>query len=166
MAKIRLFRLTNPADDETSEFIDFNIPGDLTENTKIENAFIRSINEDDSDGVGNNQGAETALGDQQALSKVEDIIVIDGFFSKRDGDAGDGNNSYIATLRLWASEDKINDDWELGRFGLIVDDDHNQDVEPDISPNTIALLWAKLAWKSDFTGNRENFILTFRVNKG
>ena len=117
MAKIRIFRLTLAADTKDTEFIDFN----TSKNTKIENAFITEIKENPSDGVGNNQGAELPLGDQQALDQIEDIYRITGFFSKRNGDSNDGMNSYLTTLRQWINEAKIVDDvWELGRFGLLL----------------------------------------------
>ena len=170
MGKIRIFRLTNAGDDENTEFIDFNGTTEILQNTELENAFIRSIDELDSDGIGNNQGAETPLGDQQALDKIEDVITIDGFISKRNGDLNDGFNAFIGTLRLWAVDEKITDDWDLGRFGLIVDDDHHQDLEPDGAgvpvDLTIALLWLRIEWKSDLKANQENFKIFFRVNKG
>lgn len=169
MAVIRIFRLTNPGDDDTDEFIDFNVPG-TEDATDVENAFITSIKENDSDGVGNNQGVETPLGDQQPLDKVEDIITIEGFFSKRNGNNDDGMNAFIALLRTWAAEPKINLNWDLGRFGLRVDDDVSQSVIPDglgvPADLTIALLWARIEWESDFKGNREKFKLIFRINEG
>ncbi len=169
MALIRLFRLTNAGDTDATEFLDFNIPG-TEDKTNVENAYITSINDDDSDGVGSNQGVETPLGDQQALDKVEDIITVEGFFSKRNGNNDDGINDLITIMRGFAADPKLTDDWDLGRFGLRVDDDISQSVIPDgagVPANiTIALLWVRIEWKSDFTGNREKFKLIFRVNKG
>ncbi len=170
MAVIRIFRLTNPGDDDDTEFLDFNIPGTATEKTDIENSFITSIKESDTDGVGSNQGIETPLGDQQGLDKVEDIITIDGFFSKRNGNSNDGVNAFIAIMRGFAAEPKLTIAWDLGRFGLRVDDDIGQSVIPDgagVPANaTIALLWARIEWETDFTGNREKFKLIFRINRG
>jgi len=169
MAVIRLFRLTNPGDDDTDEFIDFNIPG-TEDKTNVENAYITSIKDSDTDGVGSNQGVETPLGDQQGLDKVEDIITIDGFFSKRNGNQNDGINDLITIMRGFAADPKLNLFWDLGRFGLRVDDDISQSVIPDgggiPADNRIALLWARIEWESDFTGNREKFKLIFRINKG
>ena len=169
MALIRIFRLTNPGDDDATEFLDFNIPG-TEDKTNVENSYITSIKETDTDGVGSNQGVETPLGDQQGLDKVEDIITIDGFFSKRNGNANDGNNAFIAIMRGFAADPKINLFWDLGRFGLRVDDDIGQSVIPDgggiPSALTIALLWARIEWETDFAGNREKFKLILRINKG
>ncbi len=169
MAVIRLFRLTNAGDTDATEFIDFNVPG-TEDDTKKEHGFITSIKENDTDGVGSNQGVETPLGDQQALDKVEDVITIDGFFSKRDGNNDDGQNTLIILMRTFAAQPKLTDDWDLGRFGLRVDDDVSQSVIPDgagvPADLTIALLWARIEWETDFTGNREKFKLVFRVNKG
>lgn len=169
MAVVRLFRLTNPGDTDATEFLDFNIPG-TEKQTNVENAYITSIKETDTDGVGSNQGVETPLGDQQGLDKVEDIITIDGFFSKRNGNSNDGINDLITIMRGFAAEPKINLFWDLGRFGLRVDDDIGQSVIPDgggiPADLTIALLWARIEWESDFTGNREKFKLVFRINKG
>ena len=107
MASIRIFRVTAPGDDKNTEFIDFNVPGTLTEKTDIENAFITSIKKNPSDGVGNNQGAELPSGDQQALGEVENIYEIDGFISKRNGDANDGNNGGHARTNHVESPDVV-----------------------------------------------------------
>lgn len=171
MGTIRIFRLTLAGDDQNTEFIDFNGTSELLKQTDIENAFITEIKENPSDGIGNNQGAEQELGDQQPLGEIEDIYKITGFISKRNGDSNDGINAFLTTLRLWQSESKlVKLAWELGRFGIIVNDDHTKDVIPDgagiPADGTIALLWERIEYTSDFKGNRENFILYFRVNKG
>lgn len=171
MATIRIFNLTLAGDTSSTDFIDFNGVTDILQRTDIENAFITKIEEKPTDAVGENQGAELPLGDQQALGQIEDLYIISGFFSKRNGDLNDGLNAFIATVKGWEnSSKKVKDVWELGRFGIIVNDNHAQDVLPDgagVPANeTIALLWEKIEWASDFLGNRENFKLYFRVNKG
>lgn len=169
MALIRLFRLTNAGDTDSTEFLDFNIPG-TEKQTNVENAYITEIKDFDTDAVGSNQGVELPLGDLQALGKIEDVITVEGFFSKRNGNSNDGNNLLLGILRGFADDDKITDDWDLGRFGLRVDDDIGQSVIPDgagVPANlTIALLWLKIEWTSDFTGNREKFKIFFKINKG
>ena len=141
MGKITIFRFTNPGDDvDTSDKIEFN----TSEKTNIENAFITGIKLNPTDGVGNNQGAEQDLGDQQALGTVEDVIKISGFISKRNGDNDDGLNQFLVLMDLWTGEPKINDNWELGRFGMIDVDDVTEDLIPDEEPNTIALLWERI----------------------
>ena len=117
MGKIRLFRLTLATDTSSTEFIDFNLGTALADRTDIENPFIKTIEQKPSDGVGTNQGAELPLGDQQALGPVEDIYILDGFISKRNGDANDGMNAFLQTLKLWENDPKkVKGVWELGRF--------------------------------------------------
>ncbi len=164
MGKISIFRLSLVTDDEnTLDRIDFN----TSTKTDVENAFVTEFKNNPTDGVGNNQGAEQELGDQQALGTVEDIIKISGFFSKRNGDLNDGLNQFIILLDLWAAESKVFDDWELGRFGILDEDDQTHDLIPvNTGTNQIALLWEKLERDTDFKGNRERFTLWFRINRG
>lgn len=163
MGTINIFRLTLTGDDETTaDRIDFN----TTKITKVENAFITGIKLNPTDGIGNNQGAEQELGDQQALGTVEDVIKISGFISKRNGDNDDGLNQFLLLMDLWTVEPKINDVWELGRFGMTDEDDKTEDLIPDELPNTIALLWERIEWNVDFKGNRKLFDLYFRINRG
>lgn len=161
MGTINIFRVTDPGDDETvSDRIDFN----TSKITKTKNAFITGIKINPTDGIGNNQGAEQNLGDQQALGLVEKTIKFSGFISARNADSG--LNTFLVKLKDWADEPKINSDWELGRFGFTDADDSTQNVIPDESPNTIALLWERIEWTVDFKGNRNLFDLYFRVNLG
>ncbi len=171
MGTIRVFRLTGAGDTSSTEFIDFNGVTKELQRTDIENAFIKQIQQLPSDGIGVNQGAELPLGNQQALGQVEDVYILDGFISKRNGDADDGFNAFLIELKQWESESKkVKGVWELGRFGIIIADDHTKDLEPDgagVPANaTKALLWERIEYTSDFKGNRENFKLYFRVNKG
>lgn len=164
MGKISIFRLTLDTDDETTtDRLDFN----TVVQTKVENNFITEFVESPTDGVGNNQGAEQKLGDQQALDTVEDIVKISGFFSKRDGDLNDGQNQALMLLDTWINEPKINDDWQLGRFGVLDADDQTHDLIPiRTGTDQIALLWEKLQRTTDFKGRRELFTVWFRVNRG
>ena len=165
MGTIRIARLTGTSDtvSTSTDKIDFN----TDVKTKIENAFITGFEENPTDGVGNNQGAEQDLGDQQALGAVEDIIKIDGFFSKRDGDLNDGQNSFLILLDTWIAEPKINDNWQLGRFGITDADDQTHDLLPvRTGTDQIALLWEKIQRRTDFKGRREHFTLWFRINRG
>ncbi len=117
------------------------------------------------DGIGNNQGAEQNLGEQQALGTVEDVVKIGGYISARN--AVDGQNPFLVLLDTWANDDKINDNWPLGRFGVIDNDDHTHDLLPlETEGAQLALLWERLERKTDFKGNRELFTLYFRVNRG
>ncbi len=166
MAKINLFRVTFAGDGPTvTDRIDFNIPGSKT---KVENAFITEMSNLPTDGVGNNQGAETPTGDQSALGSIEDILIIKGFISKRNGDASDGMNGFIIKLKEWQDEVKeVDGVWELGRMGIILDDNHSADLTPvRTGPNQIAYLWERIEYRTDFKGNREHFTLYLRVNRG
>lgn len=165
MGKITIARLTETTDTlaNVSDKIEFN----TTTQTKPENAFITAFEEGPTDGVGNNQGAEQELGDQQALGLVEDITKIEGFFSKRNGDNDDGQNQFLILLDTWIAEPKINDNWELGRFAVEDEDDQTHDLLPvRTGTDQIAYLWEKLQRKTDFKGNRELFTLFLRVNRG
>ena len=166
MGKIVLFRVTGQNDDETvADRIEFNIPGSKT---KTENAFITELYNMPTEGIGNNQGAATPTGDQSALGTIEDILIMDGFISKRDGDGNNGNNSYLATLKLWENDTKeIDGTWELGRMGIIIDDNHNSDLIPKrTGADQFAYLWERIEYRSDFKGNRELFKLFLRLNRG
>lgn len=169
MGIINLYRVTAQGDGKTvSDRIDFNLTTVIGKKTDRENAFITSLKNTPTDGVGNNQGAETPTGDQSALGSIEDILIIDGFFSKRDGDNDDGLNGFISTMKLWEADAKeIDDDWELGRMGIDVADNHFSDLIPvRTGSSQIAYLWEKIEWRSDFKGNREYFTLYLRVNRG
>lgn len=171
MGTIRIFRLTAVLDDKNTEFVDFNLTTAIGKQTDIENAFIRKIERKPSDGVGNNQGAELPLGNQQALGQVENIYIIDGYISKRNGNSNDGQNAILNTIKMWEDDSKkIKNIWELGRFGIEINDNHSSDLIPDgagVPANaTKALLWERIEWETDFKGNRENFKWYFRVNKG
>ena len=164
MPSVKLFRLTEPSDDETTlDAIEMS----LTVQTKQENAIITLFMEPSAAGIGNNQGAEQQLGDQQALGEVEDIIKIKFFVSKRNGDNDDGLNSYLVLFEEWKNDDKINDNWDLGRFGIVDNNDHTHDLIPiNTGSSRFALLWEKSERETDFKGNREWITIWFRVNRG
>ncbi|KKN75403.1 hypothetical protein LCGC14_0380240 [marine sediment metagenome] len=172
MAIINVFRVTSPGDGPTvSDRIDFNDPSDATKDTSIENAFITKITQNPTDGIGNNQGSEQKDSTLQALGSVENIIRLEGFISKRNGDLNDGNNAFLALLHQWADEPKqIKTTWRLGRMGIESNDNINSSFTPDgagIPANlTIALLWERIEFVSDIVGNRELFTLWLRVNRG
>jgi len=162
MGIIRISRFTLTGDGPFTDAIEFN----TSTKTNVENAFITGIKLNPTDGVGNNQGAEQDLGDQQALGTVEDIIKVSGFISKRNGDNNDGQNAFIILMDLWTAEPKINDDFELGRFGISDADDVTTELIPDNNPNTRALLWERIEWNVNFKANRKEFDLFFRINRG
>ncbi len=165
MGIITIARLTDSLDTlaNVSDKLEFN----TTTKTKLEDNFITTFEENPTDGVGNNQGAEQDLGDQQALGTLEDVTKIEGFFSKRNGDNDDGQNQALILLDTWVAEPKINDNWQLGRFAVEDEDDHTHDLLPvRTGTDQIAYLWEKLLRRTDFKGNRELFTLFLRVNRG
>ena len=166
MAKIRIIRVTNSGDDEnTADRIDFNVPGSKT---KVENAFIQRMRSLPTEGIGNNQGVNVPTGDQAALGTIEDILEITGFVSKRNGNNNDGMNAILAKFKVWETEPKqIKNVWELGRMGIVVDDNHNADLVPKrTGTDQIAYLWERIEYETDFQSNREFFKLFFRKNRG
>ena len=169
MGIINLYRVTAGGDTLTvNDRIDFNLTTQIGQRTDIENAFITKMSNFPTDGVGNNQGAEAPTGDQSALGSVEEILTIDGYISKRNGDNDDGNNTFLATLKLWETDGKeIDGTWELGRMGIDIADNHNADLIPvRTGSDQIAYLWEKIEYVTDFKGNREMFTLYLRVNRG
>jgi len=165
MGTITIARLTDASDTlaNVTDKLEFN----TTVKTNLEANFITGFEGNPTDGVGNNQGAEQELGDQQALGLLEDITKIDGFFSKRNGDNNDGQNQALILLDTWIVEPKINDNWKLGRFAVEDNDDHTHDLFPvRTGTDQIAYLWEKLQRITDFKGNRELFTLFLRVNRG
>lgn len=164
MGIITIFRLTVSTDTEnTLDKIEFNV----NEETNIENAMITQIEYNPTEGVGNNQGAEQELGDQQALGIIEDVIKISGFITQRDGTNHDGGNAFLILFNTWESEAKSNQVWQLGRFGFKDEDDQTEDVIPiRTGENHVALLWERIRWVTDMAGNRKMFELYLRVNRG
>lgn len=161
---VTLFRLTLETDDEdTLDSIVFN----TTTKTNIEEAHITSIEFNPTSGIGNNQGAEQELGDQQSLGTVEETIKISGFISQRNGFSDDGGNAYLIKFNQWKSDPKSNTVWDLGRFGFKDEDDQTEDVIPiRTGDQTVALLWERIKWTVDVYGNRKLFELYLRVNRG
>ncbi len=163
MGKITIFRFTNTGDTfaTVTDKIEFN----TSNKTNTKNAFITEVKFNPTDGVGNNQGAEQDLGDQQALGLVEDIIKITGFISQRNSDSGE--NTFLVKMKAWKNDAKINDNWDLGRFGYADSDDKTDDITPTrTGTSQVGLLWEKIEWTTDFKGNRKMFTLYFRINRG
>ncbi len=164
--KVNLYRLSLVGDTKTTvDRIDFNIAAD--KDTKVENAYMLNINRENSDGVGDNQGAEQDTGDIQALGAVEDQYVLQGFISKRTGDLDDGQNQFLILLDLWDKEAKQTDNWPEGRFGIEDVGDLTNDLVPvRTGSNQIGLVWESYSKKSNLTKNRVDFVLKFRISRG
>ena len=144
MGIITIFRFTD--DTDTIGNVEDKIEFNTTTKTKTKAAFITEVKFNPTDGVGNNQGAEQDLGDQQALGLVEDIIKITGFISERNSDSG--VNPFLATMKEWKNEPKINDNWQLGRFGYADADDTTDDLTPvRIDSDQVGLLWERIEYR-------------------
>lgn len=167
MKKVTLFRLTNSGDtSSTTDRIDFNDPA-LGKRTNVEKGFITDISVKSNDGVGENQSVALPNGDLQALGPIDNLIILEGFISVRSGDSDDGNNDYLTLLNTWKKEPKVNDSWKNGRFGLIDNGDHNNDLIPvRTGSDQKGLIWVGYDKKSDLKANREFFKLYFKIGKG
>ena len=166
MKKVTLFRLTANGDSSsTTDRIDFNDDA-VGKSTKVTNGFITKISKESSDGVGENQSVALPNGDIQALGPIDGLIILEGFIAKRDN-GGNGHNGYLDLLNTWDSEPKVNDSWKNGRFGLIDNGDHNNDVIPvRTGSNQIGLIWVSYKKESDLGKNQERIRLIFKVSKG
>ena len=168
--KMRLFRVSLAGDDETTgDRIDFNDGANPNvKDTDIENPFMLSIETIGTESIADQQGAEQDHADQEALGPVEDVYEITGFISKTDGDLGDGQNQFLILLDLWDKEPKTLDGvWEEGRFGIVDDNDHTNDLIPvNTGSNRIGLLWESYRKKQDLGRNRTEFTIRLRLNKG
>ncbi len=169
--KINLYRLSLTTDSSTtSDRIDFNDPSltdEVLKDTTIENAHIQNIDKMDTDGVGDNQGAEQQTGDIQPLGSVDDTYILTGYITKRDGNNNDGQNQFLILLDLWDDEPKNSDNWPEGRFGIDDNGDHTNDLAPvRTGTSQIGLIWESYDKKSNLTKNRVDFVLRFRVSRG
>lgn len=165
----RLYRLTNPSDTLNTEFILFNNPGSADfKDTTREGAYILTLQRGDPEGIGNNQAAEKPDGNVQPLGIVEGTYIIKGFISNMRGNADDGVNSFISTLRTWKNEAQaILNAWEAGRFGILDSSDTDNNLAPiGTGPNAIGLIFQDFSKINDYNRNRVEITLVFRRSRG
>lgn len=165
----RIFNLTGPSDDSTTDFILFNDPADADfKDTGKEGAYLLTLERGDPEGIGNNQAAEKALGNVQPLGIVEGTYILKGFISNMRGNADDGVNAIIAKLRVWKSEAQaILTVWEAGRFGFIDSSDSDNDLTPIGTGDTaIGLIFQDYTKINNYNKNRVDITLTFRRSAG
>lgn len=165
----RIFRLTNAPDTPNTEFILFNNPADPDfKDTGKEGAYLLTLTRGDPEGIGNNQAAEKPDGNVQPLGIVEGTYQLKGFISNMRGDADDGNNAFVQTLRTWKEEAQaILGVWEAGRFGFVDDSDSDNDLQPIGTGTTaIGLIFENFDKVSDYNKNRVEITLTFRRSRG
>lgn len=165
----RIYRLTAPGDNKTTDFILFNNPAasDFKDTAK-EGAYILTLKRGDPEGIGNNQAAEKTDGNVQPLGIVEGTYIVTGFISNMRGNADDGNNAFVAKLRTWKEDAQaLNGVWEAGRFGIEDEsDDDNNLVPVGTGENAIGLIFQDYQKVNDYNRNRVEIILTFRRSRG
>ncbi|MCA9828553.1 MAG: hypothetical protein KC444_09260 [Nitrosopumilus sp.] len=169
--KINLFRVSLASDDETTlDRIDFNNPANADlKDAKKENAWITSVERISGQGVGDDQPAEEALGSKDATGPVDDTYIITGKITRTSGDLDDGVNQFLLHLDLWDAESKTvgGVEWGEGRFGIIDDNDHTNDLIPvRTGTDQIGLIWESYTKKSILATNQTEFIIRLTVSRG
>lgn len=167
--KFRLFRVSLPGDDETSlDRIEFNDPTNANlKNAKVENAWLTSFKRIEPEGVGDDQPAEENLGSLDALGSTEDVYELRGIITNTRGNSDDGQNQFLILLDLWSSEPKKNANFAEGRFGVINDIDHTDDLVPiGTGSSQIGLIWENYEKEHILAKNQTNIVIRFRVSRG
>jgi len=165
----RIFRLTNALDDETTDFILFNDSEDSDfKDTAKEGAYITTIKVGEPEGIGNNQAAEKPDGNVQPLGIVENTYTITGWISNMRGNSDDGDNAFLAKLKLWKEEAQgIVDVWEAGRFGIIDSSDITNSLSPiGTGDDAIGLIFQDYTKTNNYNANRVDLTLIFRRSRG
>lgn len=172
---ITLYRVTTigqevnpPTNVPADEQIEFN----ATDQVNIPNAFITTFDVTTTTGIGNNQAAEEDLGNHQDLGQVENLYILRGFISQRDKINGTtlGFNPFIDILEKWDADNKTNDDFKHGRFGIIIEDMPRYSLAPIGTPQTSqqGLIWTGIYWTQNYSDHplRANFEIKLLVDKG
>lgn len=152
-----------------TDLIIFNNSGDSDfKDTKREGAYILTLQRGDPEGIGNNQAAEVDDGNVQPLGIVEGTYILKGFVSNMRGNADDGNNAIIATLRTWKEEAQvILGELEAGRFGIIDASDTDNNLTPvGTGVSAVGLIFENFSKINDYNRNRVEITLTFRRSRG
>lgn len=172
MAKqFRLFRVSLASDTQnTVDRIDFNDPTspDLKD-TKKENAYLLSCERVSGQSIGDDQPAEDDLGSIDVVGASEDVYILEGIISNTRGSLGNGQNQYLILLDLWDAEAKKTGDveWTEGRFGIVDDNDHTNDLIPVRTGSAqIGLIWESYRKKSDYSKNQTKITIRLRISKG
>lgn len=165
----KIFRLTLGGDSPNTEFILFNnaAAGDFKDTAK-EGAYLLTLTRGDPEGIGNNQAAEKPDGNVQPLGIVEGTYQLKGFISNMRGNADDGNNAFVQTLREWKEEAQaILGVWEAGRFGFVdLSDTDNTLLPIGTGDDAIGLIFENYEKVDDYNRNRVEITLTFRRSRG
>ena len=172
---ITLFRVTEPGEAidipnniPAGELIDFN----ATDDVKTPNAFITTYDISTTTGIGNNQAAEEDLGDHQDLGQVEKLYILRGFISQRDRSSVStlGFNPFIDILEKWDTQNKTNDNFKHGRFGILIDDMSRYSIAPVGTGSTtqVGLIWKGIYWTQNYEMQplRSDFEIQLITDKG
>lgn len=152
-----------------TDLIIFNNAADADfKDTKREGAYILTLKRDDPEGIGNNQAAEVDDGNIQPLGIVEGLYTVTGFISNMRGNADDGVNAFITTLRTWKEEAQaIVGELEAGRFGIIDESDVDNSLTPvGTGSGAIGLIFEGFTKTNDYNRNRVDITLIFRRSRG
>ena len=167
--RFRIFRLTLAGDGNNTEPILFNDSADADfKDTAKEGAYITSLERDDPEGIGNNQSAEKEDGNVQPLGIVEGTYIMKGFISNMRGNADNGVNAFITTLRDWKTDPQaILGVWEAGRFGIVDESDVDNNLTPiGTGDNAVGLIFQDFHKINDYNKNRIDITLVFRRSRG
>ena len=123
------FNSSGDPDDISSVLrIDFNYnptTADL-KNSKKANQWIREFEIDTIHSIGDQQGAEKEMGDQEDLSVAGRVWDIEAILTARNIQSGN-----LAKLFTWADESSIvKDHWPDGRFGIYYEGDTTNELKP------------------------------------
>ena len=177
--KITIFKLkaTDASATVSTDKIQFNSvdqssAANFKKNAK-EGAYISSIKLVKPEGIGNNQTAEKTDGNIQPLGVTNTFYEIIGWFTKIDGNSGNGTNAFMAKIDSWKEDptQQIKDSWEAGIFGIEDKNDSTNTLLPIKfgTGGTLggpALIFSYYEKNNDYVKNRSDFILRFRRSRG
>lgn len=159
------------SDDETTiDRIDFNDPtNNNLKDAKLENAWLVDFERISGQGIGDDQPAEEETGSLDVTGNVEDQYTITAKITNTKGNSDNGQNQFLILLDLWDAENKKNSvvEWPEGRFGVIDDTDHTNDLVPiRTGTSQIGLIWESYRKKTNLAKNQTDIVIKLRVSKG
>lgn len=159
---ITILRYTNSDDDYTnSSFTDkIILDVDSKKNTKVEGIYYTDCEIFDTNSLVRNQAVNTPTGMLQDLGKFEIAYKLIITATRR---AGDNNSKHasVGKIKQWRDEELQNDNWEEGKFGIILDDFADYNVIPvNTGTDHEGLIFYDLHWKLDNMANPPNAVGT------
>lgn len=165
----RISRFTEPTDTITTDSILFNdANASGFKDSKIDGAYLLTLERSEPEGIGNNQAAEKPDGNVQPLGIVEGTFVLKGFITNMRGPSGNGDNSILETLEEWKAEPQaIVDKFEAGRFGFVDSSDQTNTVTViGTGTDAVGLIFENYQKINNYNRNRVDITLTFRRSRG